>query len=117
MAEQEGVRKALVAIRADTAERLTGLEREFRALIESSSVAGLDDEHDPEGATIAFEREHAAALLAQARDHLAQVDAAMLRLAEGRYGRCETCGQPIGAERLAARPVTTTCIACVSRRP
>jgi hypothetical protein len=34
----------------------------------------------------------------------AALDAALLRLEAGRYGVCDRCGQPIGAERLAARP-------------
>ena len=101
---------------ADTLARLGGLERELAGIIESSSAASTDDEHDPEGATIAFERQHAAALVGQARQQLAEIDAALLRLAAGSYGRCEKCGQPIGAERLAARPATATCIGCASRR-
>jgi RNA polymerase-binding transcription factor len=116
MPEQESMAELLAAQRADTLQRLTELEREFAAILESSGAAGTDDEHDPEGATIAFERQHAAALLTQARQHLAQIDAAMLRLAEGRYGTCEYCGGPIGAARLTARPVATTCINCASRR-
>ena len=106
----------LAAERASTLERLSGLEREFRGIVESSGPAGTDDEHDPEGATVAFERQHVAALIGQAREHLAQIDAAMARLADGSYGRCERCGQPIGAARLAARPVATTCMNCAARR-
>jgi len=100
---------------ADALARRSGLERELAAIIESSGAAGADDEHDPEGATIAFERQHAAALLGQARQQLAGIDAALRRVAAGSYGRCEKCGQPIGADRLAARPATTTCIGCASR--
>ena len=105
----------LASERADAIERIAALERELLGIIESGS-AGADDEHDPEGATLAFERQHVAALLSQARRHLADVDAAVARLAEGRYGVCESCGEPIGAARLAARPVTSTCIRCASRR-
>jgi DnaK suppressor protein len=114
--EHAGARERLAAERTDTLARLNGLQRELAGIIESSGAAGTDDEHDPEGATIAFERQHAAALLSQARQHLAQIDAALLRLASNRYGNCEECGQPIGAERLAARPATTTCIGCAARR-
>src|SRR5262249_29951021 len=77
----------LAAERASALERLNGLERELRGIIESADTAGTDDEHDPEGATIAFERQHVAALLDQAREHLAQIDAAVRKLAEGTYGR------------------------------
>jgi DnaK suppressor protein len=97
-------------------ERVAALEREFAGLAEAASAAGTDDEHDPEGATLAFERQHAAALLEAARTQVSAVDAALERLAQGRYGVCEVCGQPIGAERLAARPSATTCVRCASRR-
>jgi DnaK suppressor protein len=113
---QAGAYERLAAERADTVERLSGLEREHRGIIESADTAGTDDEHDPEGATIAFERQHVAALLSQAREHLRQIDAAMRKLAEGSYGRCERCGQDIGAARLAARPAATRCMSCASRR-
>ncbi len=97
-------------------ERVAVLEREFAGLAEAASSAGTDDEHDPEGATLAFERQHASALLEAAREQVAAVDAALRRLAEGRYGVCERCGRPIGAERLAARPAALTCIRCAGSR-
>ena len=109
-------RERLTAERAGTLERLGALERELHGIIESSGSAGTDDEHDPEGATIAYERQYVAALIGQAREHLARIDAAMARLAEGSYGRCERCGQPIAAARLAARPVAATCVSCAGRR-
>lgn len=115
MSGQAGAYELLAGERASTLERLGGLEREFSGIVESSGP-GTDDEHDPEGATIAFERQHVAALVSQAREHLTRIDAAMARLAEGSYGRCEDCGRPIGAARLAARPVATRCIGCAGRR-
>jgi RNA polymerase-binding protein DksA len=108
----EGARERLAAERAAAAERLDGLEGEFTELVESARQSNVDDEHDPEGATIAFERQHIAALATQARERVAEIDSALARLADGRYGTCEQCGQPIGAERLAARPATRTCFAC-----
>lgn len=105
----------LSAERAATCERLDQLEREFTGIVDASGAAGTDDEHDPEGATIAFERQHVAALVSQAHRHLAQIDAALAKLRNGRYGRCDGCGQPIGAERLDARPASLTCVRCASR--
>ena len=54
-------------------------------------------------------------MISQARDRLAEIDAALARLDEGSYGVCERCGQPIGVERLAARPAATTCVRCASQ--
>jgi DnaK suppressor protein len=105
----------LSAERASAAARLAALEREFTSLVESASQANTDDEHDPEGPTVAFERQHVAALAHQARERIAEIDVALARLADGTYGSCEQCGQPIGAERLAARPATKLCVTCAAR--
>lgn len=109
-------RERLTAERADALARVAGLERELRGIVESAALANTDDEHDPEGATIAFERQHAAALLGRAREHLSAIDTALTRLDDGSYGVCERCGRPIGAARLAARPAARACISCASRR-
>ncbi|NYJ03766.1 TraR/DksA family transcriptional regulator [Petropleomorpha daqingensis] len=91
---------------------IESLTREFDQVVAASQSSNADDEHDPEGATIAFERQQTAALLEQARRRLAEIDAALARREAGDYGVCETCGRPIGAERLAARPAARTCIDC-----
>jgi DnaK suppressor protein len=90
-------------------EALTG---EFDAVVAASKSSNADDEHDPEGATIAFERQQVVALLDQARRRLTDVEAAIRSVEAGVYGICETCGRPIAAERLAARPAARTCIDC-----
>ena len=83
---------------------------------DARAAASADDEHDPEGATLAFERQHVAALAQAAREHLADIDTALARLADGSYGICQACGRPVGAARLAARPAAHTCIGCTRRR-
>jgi RNA polymerase-binding transcription factor DksA len=110
----ESARELLLAAQARTGQRVAALEREFAGLAEAASSAGTDDEHDPEGASLAFERQHAAALLAAAREQLAAIEAALRRLEAGRYGLCERCGQPIGPGRLTARPAALTCIRCAA---
>ena len=104
--------------RAETLRRIAGLDRDFAAIVTATSdgAAGGDDEHDPEGATVAFERQHVAALLAQAHEQLAAIDTALEKVDSGRYGICDICGGPIGGERLAARPASTTCIRCARSR-
>jgi DnaK suppressor protein len=114
--DPEDAHAALATARERAVTRLASLEREFGGIVEAAQGAGTDDEHDPEGATLAFERQHVAALAQAAREHLADIDAAPARLADGSYGACLACGQPIGAERLAARPAARTCIGCTRRR-
>jgi DnaK suppressor protein len=107
-------REVLLAERDRVRQLIAALEREFAGIAEAASAGGTDDEHDPEGATLAFERQHTAALLEQAREQLAATDAALGRLEAGRYGVCERCGQPIGDDRLAARPAARTCVRCAA---
>ena len=108
-------RDVLLAERVRAGQRVSALEREFAQLAEAARGGGTDDEHDPEGATLAFERQHTAALLEQARAQVAAIDTALGRLADGRYGVCDRCGQPIGEDRLAARPAAVTCVRCAAR--
>jgi len=105
-------RGVLLAERARAQERAVALGRELAGIAEAAAQPGTDDEHDPEGATLAFEREHTAALLARAREQVTEIDAAISRLDEGTYGTCIRCGAPVGADRLAARPAAATCVQC-----
>lgn len=105
-------RERLAAERREAEQRLAELTGSFNDFVAASRDSNADDEHDPEGATIAYERAQVVALTRQVRERLDQIDAAMARLAAGSYGRCETCGGPIGPARLEARPTATRCITC-----
>ena len=108
----------LIAAHARALAQIATLTADLAEMIAASASSNADDEHDPEGATIAFERAQLSALLAAARGRLDEVEQALAQVSSGRYGRCLACGEPIGVERLAARPVTRTCISCArpSRR-
>ena len=60
-----------------TLERLSALEGEHRAVVDASRDSNADDEHDPEGATIAFERAQVDALVRDAVARLESVDDAL----------------------------------------
>lgn len=97
---------------ADLDERVAGLELDHSRMVAAAEASNADDEHDPEGATLAFEREQVASLLTAAQGRRAELLAALDRVGAGTYGTCERCGGPIGADRLEARPSARTCIAC-----
>lgn len=105
-------RRRLRAERADVAARLRDLGVSFDDIVDAARDSNLDDEHDPEGTTIAAERSLVSSLARSSERHLTEVDAALERLAAGTYGRCVRCGGPIAADRLDARPSTPVCIAC-----
>ena len=91
--------------------KLTG---DFEAVVEASREVSTDDEHDPEGATIAYERAQVDAVLSMTRANLAALDFALTRVQAGTYGNCEICSLPIGEERLEAQPAATLCVTCAS---
>ena len=110
----DSARDRLAAENTQARQRLADLRRDFNAMVAASRDNNADDEHDPEGATIAFERSQIEALVRQAERHLEQIDAATERLDAGTYGTCEVCGTPIGQERLEARPAAGVCIRCAA---
>ena len=89
-------RDRLATENTQTLQRLADLRRDFDAMVAASRDTNADDEHDPEGATIAFERSQVEALVRQAQHHLEEIDAAIKRLDAGTYGTCELCGDAIG---------------------
>ena len=107
-------RSRLEAEREQARERLATLSSDFEAVVAASRDSNADDEHDPEGATIAFERSQIGSLVRQAQRHIVEIDAALTRVQTGSYGACEDCGGPIGEGRLEARPVARTCIHCAA---
>jgi DnaK suppressor protein len=106
---------ALRAEQEATRARLAAMTGEVAGIMAASLDANADDEHDPEGATIAFERARVSSLVDAARAYLRELDAALGRLEVGTYGRCARCASLIAPERLAALPATRACITCAGR--
>ncbi|WP_405834426.1 TraR/DksA family transcriptional regulator [Streptomyces sp. NBC_01176] len=114
VSQGESMRALLAADRVATLQQISALSREFEGIVEANALVAIDDEHDPEGASTAFERAHVTALLSLSREHLNDLDRALERLERGDYGRCEQCGEPIPTERLEVRPAAKTCVHCAS---
>jgi len=108
------VRAVLKRQQEVTTARIEDIASERDEIITSSVDSNADDEHDPEGSTIAFERARVAALLAEAQAELEGLNRAVERLEDGSYGICDRCGDRIAPERLEARPAAVLCIRCAS---
>jgi RNA polymerase-binding transcription factor DksA len=93
------------------------LTAEFDDIVAGTADGNSDDEHDPEGSTLAFERARVSALLSQERDYLIELERAGDRIADGTYGVCAWCGAAIPTERLAALPAARTCVQCRPHSP
>jgi DnaK suppressor protein len=107
-------RAAIEDERRKTADLIDGLQRSYADIVAAAELTSTDDEHDPEGATIAYERAQVWALLRQARADLVSLDAALVRIEDGTTAVCAVCGGPIPIERLLALPQTQTCVSCAT---
>lgn len=112
-ASADAVASARIAsARAGAQARSAGLSLQIDALAEQQALTTHDDEHDPEGVTIGFERAQLQGLLAGAREEMAALDRAASRVRAGTYGRCVQCGNAIPDVRLEALPAVETCLSC-----
>lgn len=85
------------------------------ALITAARQDNTDDEHDPEGVTLAFERSQESTMVRLAQERVALAAEALARIDAGTYGICTSCGSPIAVERLEARPSAALCIDCARK--
>jgi RNA polymerase-binding protein DksA len=113
--QRERLRARLVADRASATDLIGMLKGTLDAFNAAQRGVFSDDEHDPEGPSIAIQRSEATALLAQSRRHLDEVNAAVARLDSDAYGVCENCGRDIPFARLEARPHARHCINCAEK--
>lgn len=79
---------------------------------DSVQELSLYDNHPADVGDVTFERQKDLGLLLFIEDRVAMIDKALEAIAQGKYGRCELCGQKINDERLQALPYTTLCQYC-----
>jgi DnaK suppressor protein len=92
---------------------LSGQEAELDKLMRDAGDGAGHDQADM-GAT-SFERDQEIIVVQNEREKLAQIDRALARIADGTYGICESCGNPIGKMRAMAFPRATLCMTCKQR--
>jgi RNA polymerase-binding protein DksA len=109
------------AARAAITEALTRRQRELRAEIEKQlrtqddpGLVGMRNRlEDTDDWAVADMMAHQdIALVSRDLHELAEVEAALARMADGSYGECMDCGQPIPQARLTAYPTARRCVAC-----
>ena len=110
--ERRTIRAALVAELGRAEQQVASLARQFDDIVTAAEMSNTDDEHDPEGTTIAFERAQVSALQGQAVRDAAALRRTLTEVDDEAFGACEACRRPIGFERLAAVPATRRCVEC-----
>jgi RNA polymerase-binding protein DksA len=112
-AELDEVISDLNEDRARVARTLSAQEEELAGLMRDAGDGAGHDQADM-GAT-SFERDQELTVLNNEREKLAQIERALARIADGTYGICESCGNPIGKGRSMAFPRATLCLTCKQR--
>jgi len=119
--ERPWTAKELATVRAELEADIVRLQKEIS--LTEVALAGLmrdvgdgagDDPADAGTAT--FEREQEISLANNAREVFEQSGRALARLVDGSYGICESCGSPVGKNRLLAFPRATLCLTCKSKQ-
>jgi len=105
-------REVLATERLRTLALCQALHNDFDSIVEASTPSNADDEHDPEGATVAFERAQVVALLAQSRSDWTTSTGLSSGASGAATGSARAVARPIPAEPLAARPATRICLRC-----
>ncbi len=109
-----GLAEQLRERQAELQARLARLDAEAQELDEDSRPRYSN--HPADEAMALLDRAGRDAVARVLMDDIVQVDRALDRLANGTYGLCADCHQPIPPKRLEARPTATLCVACQSKR-
>jgi RNA polymerase-binding transcription factor DksA len=108
----DAIRTALEAKRAELTGELEGLT----AVPVQPPGAVSFGKRIGDGTTEAVERLNTTGAARQIYAMLTEVERALVRLEEGTYGICECCARSIPADRLEARPWSTSCVRCSRSR-
>ncbi len=104
--DTDGIRHRLLA------ERKELLSRADPPTVRNPLTPDERDSDEGDAALSTDMRERAMWLLQDHRQKLELIEQALLRIENGSYGRCESCGGSISPERLEALPYATQCIRC-----
>jgi RNA polymerase-binding transcription factor DksA len=112
--EREGFRRRLQALANRLKGDVASLSKEALRLTGGEASGNLSNMpyHTADLGTDNFEQEMSTSLLENQDQILRDIAAAMRRLADGTYGKCELCRKAIPKQRLQATPYTPYCIDC-----
>jgi len=105
--KQTEIKKLKEILQNQLSELQSSFKRNIISMETSTAVPDINDQ-----ATLESERNFELRVKDRQRKLIPKFQEALDKIADGSYGICESCAEPIGVKRLLARPVTTYCINC-----
>jgi DnaK suppressor protein len=106
-------REKLEALRISLADDMTRMED--NSLADHAKTISIPTDKEELGSDNA-DQELTLTLLESDETLLDQIEAALHRLEDGCYGRCDECGEDIPTSRLDAIPYASECVRCAETR-
>jgi len=103
----EKMRESLTSMKQEILDKLIATNADFRAIVEE-----MDPKDFADVASDDVDRKMMEALGSQDLKRLKSIEAALVRIQQGRYGLCMKCSKKIPQERLVALPYAVLCIDC-----
>lgn len=103
----EAMRESLTSMKQEILDKLVAANQDFRAIVEE-----MDPKDFADVASDDVDRKMLEALGSQDVKRLRSIEAALVRIQQGRYGVCVKCSKRIPQERLEALPYAVMCIDC-----
>lgn len=103
----EKMRESLTSMKQEILDKLVATNEDFRAIVEE-----MDPKDFADVASDDVDRKMIEALGSQDLKRLKSIEAALVRIQQGRYGLCMKCSKKIPQERLVALPYAVLCIDC-----
>ncbi len=112
--ESEQYRKMLLKIKERLTEDIKHISQDTLNKSQKEACGDISGYtlHMADMATDAYDREFSLGLASNDRDVLIQINDALKRMEEGKYGSCQQCSKPIAKTRLKALPFTSFCLKC-----
>ena len=108
-------RRRLEAERRDLVASIARTEAELARPVDDRGEDTTASQHPADVASDLYAREIAVLTDLTLREQVADIDAALARMDEGRYGTCVDCGERVPEERLEVHPQAARCVACQTR--
>jgi len=116
--ELDGFRKVLISLRARLRGDLDQMTDEALRRTQHESTGNLSNVplHMADVGTENYDQEFTLGLIENEQATLDQVQAALVRIEAGNFGRCTGCGEPINRQRLKYLPYASQCILCAQKQ-